>query len=177
MNAITNVTPPAWIKTAANALLFQLCWVACVIGGNDWALPSLLLMIVCQLVWITEQERLYPQAVAILPLISAGIIFDTGLMHVGLLSFSQHDSIIIPFWLMALWMAFAFTLHHSLAAIVKRPLLAALFGGLGAPWSYFLGSKLGSITANEQGLIIIGIFWALLLFIFSHFQQQGDHDE
>lgn len=152
-----------WPKILANAVLFQLCWVACVVGGDSWALASLILLAIVHVGWVVDRADLQYEFRLILPVISVGIGFDTLLFHLGWLSFPQHSSFVIPFWLMALWLAFATTLRHSLAGLLKRYWIAALFGAAGAPWSYFLGSKFGAVEASPAALIAISLFWAALL--------------
>lgn len=158
---------PGWLKPLINALLFQLCWLACVIGGDYWALAALLLMVIIHGSWMVEAGKLIDEVSILLPLISLGIAFDTSLMQLGWLGFNNHNSEVIPFWLMALWLAFACTLFHSLKAVISRPWLACVFGLSGAPWSYFLGDKLGSVEVTTNGLIAIGVFWAVLLLLVS----------
>lgn len=152
-----------WAKILTNALLFQLCWVACVIGGDGWALSGLVLLMVVHLGWVVERSDLQQEFYLILPIISLGIGFDILLLQLGWLAFPQHSSFIIPFWLMALWLAFATTLRHSLAGLLKHYWSAALLGAIGAPWSYFLGSKTGAVEATPAAFIAIGLFWAALL--------------
>lgn len=160
---MTSAGSNNWPKILANAVLFQLCWVACVIGGDIWALMGLILLAVVHVGWVVERSDLQQEFHLILPVISLGIGFDTLLFHLGWLSFPQHTSFIIPFWLMALWLAFAATLRHSLAGLLKRYWFAALFGAAGAPWSYFLGSRLGAVEATPAAFIAISLFWAALL--------------
>ncbi|MFC3681542.1 DUF2878 domain-containing protein [Bacterioplanoides pacificum] len=160
-NVFSRPTP--WLKTVINALLFQACWLACVIGGDPWAFAALLLLLVVHAGWLLTRQEFSRELVIVLPVISAGIAFDTLLLHVGWLSFADHNSAVIPFWLMVLWLAFACTLRHSLAGLIRRRWLALLLGGLGAPWSYYLGDKLGAVNATTEGLIAIGLFWGALL--------------
>lgn len=154
---------PGWLKPVTNAVLFQICWLACVLGGNYWALAAMLLLVVVHAGWIVDSDDLGRELRLVLPLISAGIAFDTLLLQVGWLSFTNHNSAVIPFWLMVLWLAFASTVRHSLSGLLKQPFVAVLFGALGAPWSYFLGDKLGAVNATTEGLIAIGLFWGALL--------------
>ncbi|WP_419811744.1 DUF2878 domain-containing protein [Bacterioplanoides sp.] len=152
-----------WLKTVINVVLFQLCWLACVVGGNQWALAALLLLVVIHASWIVGQDQLLSEVRLVLPLISLGILFDTILMQIEWLIFPHDSGVTIPFWLMALWLAFASTVRHSMSGILKKPWVAVLFGALGAPWSYYLGDQLGAVTVTTNALIAISLFWGLLL--------------
>ena len=153
----------SWLKTVINVVLFQLCWLACVVGGNQWALAALLLLVVVHAGWIVESDQLLNEMRLVLPLISLGILFDTVLMQIEWILFPQPSGVTIPFWLMALWLAFASTVRHSMAGLLKKPAVAVLFGALGAPWSYYLGHQLGAVSVTMNALIAISLFWGLLL--------------
>lgn len=168
--------PTPWLKTVINALLFQACWLACVIGGDRWAFAALLLLLAVHAGWLLAQQEFSRELAIVLPVISAGISFDSLLLYSGWLDFSRHSSAVIPFWLMVLWLAFACTLRHSLAGLIRHRWLALLLGGLGAPWSYYLGSQLSTVQVEAPGLIAISLFWALLLIWVSGRLQQSTQD-
>ena len=50
-----------------------------------------------------------------------------------------------PYWMVALWGAFATTLNHSLRWLTRRPVFAALFGAVGGPIAYSAGVQLGAL--------------------------------
>ncbi|ASP38667.1 hypothetical protein CHH28_08235 [Bacterioplanes sanyensis] len=145
------------LKMVGNIVVFQLCWLACVLGGNLWALLAL----VGLLAW--HYWLLKPGEWQLLALFSAiGIGVDTIFMHLGWLQFDG-DGLLVPVWLMVLWLAFASTLRHSLAWLMQRTHWAVLLGFLGAPWSYFAGMKLGAVDITLTGFVALALFWALLM--------------
>lgn len=142
-----------------NVIGFQLCWIACVVGGNSWAIPVCAAFFVWHWQVLKNGEPMLLAAFAI-----TGVLFDTALYKAGLLSFPGHDAWFIPLWLMLLWLAFACTLRHSLDWLLRKPWLAALLGLTAAPWSYYAGDLLGAVDAAPAALIMIGIGWAMLMF-------------
>lgn len=169
-----------WGRTLVNAVLFQCCWLACILGGDEWALAALLVLVLIHFGWVLTPKQTLAEVRLVLPVITLGIGFDSTLSYFNWLSFTDvffasGEFRLIPFWLMVLWFAFATTLQHSLHSIIQRPWLAALFGALGAPWSYYLGDQLGAVDVASQGLILIALFWALLLTSVSYFGTKSDN--
>jgi hypothetical protein len=65
--------------------------------------------------------------------------------------------------MVALWFAFATTMHTSLGWLAGRYRLAALLGVVGGPLSYYSGARLGALSFPEElvtSLLIIGLVWA-----------------
>jgi hypothetical protein len=50
-----------------------------------------------------------------------------------------------------------------MAWLLQKPLLAALLGGIAAPWSYYAGSLFDVIELTAPVLVLIAVAWALLL--------------
>ena len=46
---------------------------------------------------------------------------------------------IAPFWMLALWIAFATTLNHSMRWLMHRPVVAAIGGAVFGPLAYLAG--------------------------------------
>ena len=70
-----------------------------------------------------------------------------------------------PYWIIGMWMLFATTLNISLGWLKSSRVLAALFGGIGGPLSYYTGSELGGVIFVDQtaALIALGVGWATLM--------------
>ena len=149
-----------------NVIGFQLSWIACVAGGNLWAVP------VCAVFFVWHWQVKKPAELALITAFAlTGIIFDTALYQAGLVTFPDHNLMVIPFWLMLLWVAFACTLRHSLGWMLARPWLAAVLGAIAAPWSYYAGELLGAISVSPAALLLIGIGWGMLLFSIARLHQ------
>jgi hypothetical protein len=155
MNAMVSSKKMALLL---NIIGFQLCWIACVIGGNLWASLCVSLFMFwhwCQLktgeLWL------------IITITLVGTLFDSLLLNLDLLTFPSYEGPLIPLWLILLWTAFSATLYHSMAWLLKKPLLAATLGAVAAPWSYYAGSLFDAVQLTSPALLLIASAWALLL--------------
>ena len=67
---------------------------------------------------------------------------------------------------MALWVAFAASLTRALGVFGHSRVLAAFVGGLGVPFNYAVGAKMGAVALPMDpivtGAVLIAI-WAMLL--------------
>ncbi len=145
-----------------NLLGFQLCWFACVVGGDVWAAGAVGLFLLWHL-RITDRQEWW----LIAGLGFAGVALDTLWYQLGLMRFPDTVTVLIPLWLMLLWLAFAATLRHSLGYLFQRPMLLGVVSLIAAPFSYFAGSKLGAIELSSLTLVVIGISWGVLMVISS----------
>lgn len=141
------------------------------IGGNLWAIAIVPLFFMWHWLQLKSNEIMLIAAFTLL-----GALNDSLLLNLGLLSFPEHSSALIPVWLILLWSAFAATLLHSMTWLMRKPVLAILLGAVGGPWSYYAGSLLNSLSLSYPVLIIIALVWATLLgtvslIIGKHFQQ------
>lgn len=58
------------------------------------------------------------------------------------------------------------TIHHSLAWLQNKLLLAALFGGLGGPVAYWAGTRMGAASFNwslPSSLFLLAVVWSLMI--------------
>lgn len=131
-----------------NAVLFQLAWFACVLGGNSWALPVVLAFIALHSFFAVENEWRFVAQVAVL-----GWFFDQILMRTELL---QVD--IDPWWLHSLWLLFAMTINHGHRFLQKSLALAFVLGGIAGPLAYFAGTQLTDASVG----VSLPLFFAIL---------------
>lgn len=149
-------------KKIINALLFQVGWFACVLGGDTIAVAVLALILSFHALVVIDNQR---EWLVIASIIMVGLVVDNGLTLLGVFSFESASVFAIPFWLLGLWALFASTLNHSLAWLQNRLWLAAILGAISGPSSYLAGSKLSSVVLAaplSQTLLIIGVCWAIL---------------
>jgi len=144
-----------------NALVFQIGWFACVLGGTTPWLVFVMALIAFHLLFMSdEQEGRFLLMVAAL-----GSVIDSLWMQSGWLVFPGWEAQWIPPWLMLLWLMFATLLRHALSWFQGRWVLAMLFGGLGGSSSYLAGAALGAADL-PQGLglsfIAFALAWALV---------------
>lgn len=161
-------------RLVANAVLFQIGWFACVLGGTGpWLLvPAAVLCI--HFFWISSWAA---EGKLVVTVVLAGAAIDSFLMQVGVFEFPG-ESKLIPLWLAAMWAMLATTLNHCLAWTARPVWLASLLGAIAGPLSYFAGAVLAEVGLPlEQGvtLLILASTWALvfpLLHGFAHVYRQ-----
>lgn len=162
------------IKLIANYLLFQLGWLACVLGGDQIALAAAVIVLFIHLLWIGNWHK-EKQILALTFLLGCAI--DSFLRNLEILQFSsQLDDAgrILPLWLACLWLIFATTLRHSLDWSRTHKLYGAILGFLGGPLSYLAGSKISDVTLAQplwQTLLILAIIWAVVIPMLQSFSQ------
>lgn len=150
-----------------NFIAFQIGWFACVLGAaND--MPWLGALIAIPIVfWHLSQASNKQQEIRLIILaLAIGPILDQALLTFGFSVFPQHDiaSLILPSWMLALWVIFATTLNVSLRWMRGKTLVAIIFGAVGGPLAYLGASKLGAIQFNHfnTSMLLLSIGWAMI---------------
>lgn len=146
-----------------NAIAYQCGWLACVAGGNAWALPAGALILALH-GWLVERSARGWAFIAVAALL--GLAMDLGWQRLGLLEFHGTRGAGIPPWLVVLWLLFATTFAHSLAWLHERLALGALLGAVLGPLSYVAGVELGAASTPFplwQLALAMAPAWALLL--------------
>ena len=151
-----------------NFALFQLAWFACVLGGAN-GLPVAGLVAVGIAAGVHLQYCDAPDAEFRLLLLVGliGTAWDSLIVSTGLMSYPSgtFQAGVAPYWIIAMWINFAATLNVSMQWLKGRPLLAAAFGAIGGPLSYFAGYKLGGVDIPDLwlGLGAQAVGWALIM--------------
>ncbi|TKJ74070.1 DUF2878 domain-containing protein [Pseudomonas sp. CFBP13508] len=146
-------------ERVANAVLFQLGWLACVLGGNSLWLLLALAALVIHLRWISSWAA---EGRLILCVVIVGTAVDSVLRYLGVFRFAD-ASPLIPLWLMLLWALLATTLRHCLAWSARPWWLASGLGAIGGALSYYAGGRLAGVQfpyGEAATLIVIGLLWA-----------------
>jgi hypothetical protein len=155
------------MATFVNFILFQVAWFACVLGGaheSPWIGPAAVAGVAAYHLSCVPD----PKSELCLLALAAGIgaVFDSALAATGWLSYpsGQWHPLLAPYWMVALWVAFATTLNVSLSWLKGRPLLGLAFGAVGGPLAYFAGVKLGGVTFHEPVLALTALAfgWAII---------------
>jgi hypothetical protein len=158
-----------------NFVAYQLVWFVAVIGaGRGLFWPGVIAALLFA-AWelrsaLDRSRRLQLLAVALV----VGTAVDGALVASGWLRYAADSPVLpggAPLWIVTLWGAFSLTLTRSLAWLLKHPLLAALLGGIGAPFAY-LGAGRGwdAVRFTEpiwQALSLLGIGWAMAMLLFT----------
>lgn len=149
------------LERLANAVLFQLGWFACVMGGNSLWLLVALAALVIHLLWISNRAE---EGRLILSVVLLGTVVDSVLLWLGVFEFKDLSPL-IPLWLMVLWGLLASTLRHCLRWSAAPLWRASLLGAIGGPLSYYAGGQLAGVQfpfGVLPTMIGLGLLWALL---------------
>ena len=153
-----------------NLIIFNLLWIGLVLGRDSLihlTLPCSLIYLACLLRIgdLKVHQILLPAAI--------GITIDSSLTFFGIFIFPE-SSLIIPFWLIVLWINFSTTLTLSLSFIGKNKLVAFGLGATALPFNYTVGERLGAVTFGDPylfSILVLAIVWSVsfpILFIVSH---------
>ncbi|WPC05924.1 DUF2878 domain-containing protein [Pseudomonas benzenivorans] len=148
-------------KPIVNALLFQLGWLACVLGGGPWlwlVLPILAVHLLWTASWAAEGKLL-------LSVFLAGSALDSFLLNLGVFDFGEPRTL-IPLWLALLWLLLATTLNHCLAWTAQPWWRGSLLGAVGGPLSYYAGAQLAGVGlpyGTWPTLALLALLWALVM--------------
>lgn len=160
--------------TLFNAVLFQITWFGCVMGGARgqwwWGLVG-----ITALVWFSHWRATLKRDLRFVAvLIGIGLCLDTLWATTGVLDFQAEaypvsiagvELRLAPIWILMLWAGVGLTLMHSLGVFVPRPWLGALMAGGASLPSYLAGERLGGVIIPQPyALGIIICVWALLFF-------------
>ncbi len=161
------------INNIINFVCFQIIWLAAVFGAAHQILWPCLLLTGIFALWQLHPKHRHPNDIrVVLCAIFLGVVSDSIWQISGMIDYasSSPSGPFAPLWIMALWISFALTFNHSLAWITKTPWQAALFGLLGAPLSYWAGSRFGALDYLLNGWIssvILGLSWAFIVWFLS----------
>lgn len=146
----------------ANFALFQAGWFLAVILQTPWALVwALMFMTIHYRYFVKDASEL--KVLLIISLV--GVCIDTLWQLSPAISYIG-EGIVIPYWLVALWLIFPLTLNVSLAWLAKNRLLQVVFGLIGGGGSYLTGAKFGAADFQWWGLALIALAWSAWLPLF-----------
>lgn len=158
------------ISKFLNIIIFNLLWAGLVLGRDSLiylTLPCLLIYLACLLRIgdLKLHQILLPALI--------GITIDSSLTFFGIFIFPD-SSLIVPFWLIVLWVNFSTTLNLSLSFIGKNKLVAFGLGATALPFNYTVGERLGAVAFGEPylfSILILVLVWSVsfpILFMVSH---------
>ncbi len=183
-----------WWRTVANFAGFQAMWFACIVGAGQ-GYPMLgpfavLGWLALHLAYLSgngpdARSRRANRAAEVKLLTAAamlGYACDSVLVLGGALAFPDHAGPAAPTtpWMVALWMAFAATLRHSLNWTRRRYALGAVAGAIFGPLAYTAGEALGAVAlaASPPGWFAVAAAWALamplLMWLRERFEPSAD---
>ena len=146
------MNPWRWFQ----AVSFQIIWPTTVLGGNQWLILPLCILLLHFILSPCRQKDLQIMALALM-----GIATDMALMQLGVFVFSEW-----PLWLLVLWFAFVLNFGHSLAFLRRLQVIwLILIGAVGGCYAYLASWKLGAVEL-PLGLwatsCILLVLWAII---------------
>ena len=151
-----------------NFVAFQIGWFSSVYGGAQqmpWLGPLVVLGALA--IHFRAAKRPGKELALVLCCAAIGVLFDSALVAVGWVQYSSgmFSEIAAPYWIISMWLLFATTLNVSMRWLRNKGWLAAFFGLIGGPLTYFAGEKLGGIILVDQiaALVALGIGWAVMM--------------
>jgi Protein of unknown function (DUF2878) len=152
----------------ANIVLFQIGWFACVLGAaNNLAWIGSLTALAIAVLHVQLAKRSAVELQLLLLVVTLGFAWDSLIASAGLMQFNSGVMLdgLAPYWMAALWLAFATTLNVSMRWMRGRVLIAILFGAIGGPLAYYAGAKLGALSFPDPvlGLTAQAVGWGLLM--------------
>jgi tetrahydromethanopterin S-methyltransferase subunit E len=159
------------LRLAIGIVLFQGAWFACVIGaasGDAWLLAlgvAAVAVVVAVLVAWSDDRGAELRLIALA--LAVGVVWDSLLARTGVVQYASPGPLPgwAPAWILALWALFAPMLREPLRWLHGRPLLSALFGGVGGALSYAAAARLGACRFPDPilALAVLGAGWALIV--------------
>ncbi len=152
-----------------NLVSFQIGWFSCAWGAAYgqpvWGIGVVAVLLVLHLA-ITPRPLVEGRLILLTGLI--GTLIDSTLMHLHLLDFptGRIHALVIPPWLIALWLLLATTLNGCLGWLQGRWWLCAGVGAVGGLVAYGAGGRLGAVewtTPLWLTALVVSVVWAVLL--------------
>jgi ethanolamine transporter EutH len=155
-------------KMIVNLVIYQIAWLACILSAAR-SIPVLgILAALIAVVWhVSQAQRPLAEFQLILLTGLIGGLWDSLLVILGLIYYPSGSLVpwMAPFWIIALWMAFATTFNLCLRWLHGHYGWAAIFGMVGGPLAWWAGHALGALTLINPllTLAVLGLGWAALM--------------
>ena len=147
-------------KILYNAIVFNIAWFVCILGGSSIAVPFAFAVIGVHLVFFSDNKT---EIGLITVVVLFGIVVESIFIRAGLLV-PPDGNLWPPLWLICLWGFFATTLNHSLRWFQSHLPVAAAIGAVSAPLTYLGGTRLNDFSLREPVLITLvamGVVWCV----------------
>jgi Protein of unknown function (DUF2878) len=169
------------LKICANFVAYQAVWFATVYSaGRNRTLPAVVaaLVFACMQLAVSEERAADIRLIAVA--LAVGALLDGALAATGVVQYSSTTPALppggAPVWILALWMAFALTLNHSLRWLRGRPLVGALLGAAGGPLAYASSSRLSGAVAlappEWRAVACLAMGWGLAIGLLAYLAGQ-----
>ena len=146
-------------------------WWICILGAtyieNSYKLVFFalftLISILIHFFWVFKNNKSF--WTFYLPMLFLGFLGDATLFKLGFFKGVGQLPLYLPFWLIAMWLVFPLNFGHAFEKILKKPIVAILFGAIGAPLAYRAGPSFGILELSEYALFAVSAFWITYMVI------------
>jgi len=146
-------------STPFNLVFFNTMWLLCVIGRDQLLWLSAPLFITYAFLLLGAGKI---QVAQLLIPATIGLLADSAMVLGGLLDFNSQ--LLLPLWLVLLWINFSITLSLALEWLEKHFWLCALAGAIAFPLNYSIGEQLGAVTYTAPYPLVLTLMaaaWAI----------------
>jgi len=154
-------------RLVVNLAAFQAGWLSCVLGaaaGYPLVGPLVVLLVIVTHLTLATRAKAELALIVLAGLL--GAVLDSALVRTGWLTYFNGTIWpgTAPYWIVAMWLAFATTLNVSLRWLRGRGWLALTLGAVAGPMSYVAGARLGALELinREAALAALAVVWALV---------------
>lgn len=154
----------------ANLVSFQVCWFAFVWGGatGRWWLGFIPLALF--MAWQLKASRWPRSDLALMGMaLGLGLVVETTMAATGLFRYASPipSEQLAPLWMLGMWINFGLTINHSMDWFKDRLALAAVFGLVGGPLTYWIAGRAWGalVIADPQwpALLVLGVAWGIAM--------------
>jgi hypothetical protein len=153
--------------TVLRLITFQILWFANVYLGKT---PYLYLAVPLSLFFLFLDKEIFYKEVPLKPFIKfsifiifSGIMIDSIVLNLGLISFKSWSNPISSPFMWGMWIIFIPYYQIGFNKFKGKIFLSIILALIFAPVSYYSGSKMGSIVLIEKTIALgaIGILWGI----------------
>lgn len=155
------------IQKVSSFFAYKLIWLSGVWGSTiDIAFLTPILAIIYALYVIRKQSKKGLFMIYLTCITLFGILLESLVLNNTAYAFHPPRTL-IPYWLMAIWVAFPCVCATSLKQAIKSPIVAICIGAIFGPLAYKGAANIGSIELinSPQGLGTLSVVWGTLLFM------------
>lgn len=165
--ALTTVRSRSALRLAAGVIAFQGAWFVCVLSAARGETAAGLVAVPVAVAWlVTAGGNRKADLVLIGVALLGGLVADTLLAGFDVVRYAAPwpAAAFAPPWILALWALWGAVLREPLRWLHRRPVAAALLGGVGGPLSYAAAARLGACSFPDASaaMVVLGAVWAIV---------------
>lgn len=155
-------------RMVASFVLFQVAWFACVVGAARGQVAlgiAVVAAVVAVLLAWSDQRGADLRLIALA--FAVGLVWDNLLARTDIVRYASPGPWPgwAPPWILTMWVLFAPMLREPMRWLHRRPVLSALFGGIGGALSYAAAERLGACAFPDPvvAMAVLGAGWGLII--------------